>query len=169
MNTLLAAALASTCLLSACSKAPLAAPASGQPSALSAMAAPKLPMPKGGALTDGFAARESSAIASDALADYVTLARRWDRTWGDRAKDALEEQMLSVMKRALDRVQDVTSREGHDTADRRAYDIADRGLDRYETLYREWQATYSRERRRLVVNEMLAMLVRTLEDIRDNG
>ena len=126
-------------------------------------------MPKSAPLVDGYAARRSSVIAERALDDYVSLVRRWERTYGDRAKDAIEEQMLRNLKNALSDVQDVTSRQGDDEADRRAYDIADRGLDRYEDLYREWRAAYSRPQARRIVNEMLTMLVDTLQSIRDNA
>jgi hypothetical protein len=167
----LSLALASCLLLSACGQS-LATPraAAGVPgAALSAAVAPKLPMPRDAGLVDGRAARRSASIAVRALDDYISLTRRWERTYGDRAKDALEEQMLRTLKNALDDVQDVTSRDGRDADDRRAYDIADRGLDRYEAMYREWRNTYGREAGRLVVNDMLRMLVDTLEAIRDNA
>jgi hypothetical protein len=171
MTNKLSFALATFLLLSACGQgSPAARPATGATSAaMTAASARKLPVPRGGSLVDGFAARRSSAIAERALADYVTLTRRWELTYGDRAKDALEEQMLRTLKNALDDVQEVTSRDGRDADDRRAYDLADRGLDRYESLYREWRNTYGREAGRLVVNEMLRMLVDTLESIRDNA
>ncbi|MEB3196753.1 MAG: hypothetical protein VKP62_06065 [Candidatus Sericytochromatia bacterium] len=164
-----------TCLvLTACGQASQSLspnPTQASQSVLAAQAAKarKLPLPQGLPLQDGHAARRSALIAERALGDYLNLTRRWERTYGDRAKDAIEEQMLRTLKDALDDVQRVTSREGRDEIDRRAYDLADRGLDRYELLYREWRATYGREQARLVVNEMLRMFVDTLEAIRDNA
>jgi hypothetical protein len=165
----LSLALAACLILSACGQgAPSSRAASGVANAsVTAASARKLPMPRGGSLTDGFAAMRASAIADRALKDYVELTIRWERTYGDRAKDALEEQMLRTLKSALDDVQEVTSRQGQTSYDRQAYDLADRALDRYEALYREWRNTYGREAGRLVVNEMLRVMVDALEAIRD--
>jgi hypothetical protein len=133
-------------------------------------AAQRLPEPKEAKpAPGGFAARESSRVSRRVLSDYAQMLREWNRAYSDFERDNIEERMLRVLRNGLDEVQQVTSREGHDADDRRAYDIADAGLNNYERLYRDWQSTYNMGTRRRIVNTMLQYLVDTHERIRDNA
>jgi hypothetical protein len=121
------------------------------------------PMPR------GYAARESSRVSRRVLNDYAQMLRDWNRAYSDYERDNIEERMLRVLREGLKEVQEVTSREGHDADDRRAYVLANYGLNNYERLYRDWESTYNADNRRRIVNAMLQNLVDTHERIRDNA
>ena len=116
----------------------------------------------------GLAARESQRIAERSLYRYSELIRAWERAWSDSEKDRIEQDMLSELHAALGDVQQVTSSSGHDSADRRAYDIADQGLNRYDRLYRDWERAYGDREKREITNDMLSGMVQTLQDVKRN-
>lgn len=126
-------------------------------------AAGKVSQPK-----QGLAARKAGRVAEDALYNYSLQFRDWERAWTNSEKDRIESKMLSTLHAALQDVQQVTSDLGNDTADRRAYDIADRGLDRYTSLYSSWERSWSEREKREILNDMLTVMVQSLKDVKAN-
>jgi predicted small lipoprotein YifL len=123
---------------------------------------------KKGAPKQGLAARESQRIAERSLYRYADLTRAWERAWSDSEKDRIEQDMLVELHSSIEDIQQVTSSSGHDSADRRAYDIADQGLNRYDRLFREWERAYGDREKRRITNDMLSGMVQTLEDVKRN-
>ena len=129
---------------------------------------PAPPAAEQGKPKQGLAARESTRMAERSLYRYAELTRAWERAWSDSEKDRIEQDMLTELHSAIEDVQQVTSSSGHDSADRRAYDIADQGLNRYDRLYREWQMAWGDREKRRIINDMLSGMVQTLQDVKRN-
>lgn len=108
---------------------------------------------------------QARRIASDALYRYDDLLRDWKRAYSDYEKDRIEERMLNVL---LDGVKDAqrAASKGYGSQARHIYDIADRALDRYESLRRDWKRAYSKREQRYIVNDMLVVLTNALKDIK---
>lgn len=104
-------------------------------------------------------------ISSDTLYRYDKLLRDWERTYSDYEKDRIEERMLKELTSGLNDVQRAVS-SGYGYSARQAYDIADRALNRYESLRRDWQRAYSTRERRNIVNDMLVVLTSAHKDIK---
>jgi hypothetical protein len=104
-------------------------------------------------------------ISADTLYQYDELLRDWKRAYSDREKDRVEERMLRELTEGLNDVQRAVS-SGHGYSARQVYDIADRALDRYESLRRDWQRAYSVRERRDIVNDMLVVLTNAHKDIK---
>lgn len=118
--------------------------------------------------TRGTAARRAADYASEALYQQDRLLRDWHNAWSDREKDRVEQRMLDTLYDAVKDVQRVTSGQGYDSADRRAYDIADRCLDRYDDLRRDWSYAWGDREKREITNRMLNLMVDALKDIKRN-
>lgn len=129
---------------------------------------PAPPAADQGTPKQGLAARDSQRIAERSLYRYAELIRAWERAWSDSEKDRLEQDMLTEMHAAIEDIQSVTSSSGHDSADRRAYDIADQGLNRYDRLFREWERAFGDREKRRIINDMLSGMVQTLQDVKRN-
>ncbi len=133
-------------------------------------AAQRLPEPKAAKpMPGGYAARESSRVSRRVLNDYQQMLPDWNRAYSDYDRDNIEERMLRVLRKGLKEVQEVTLHEGQDADDRRAYDIADGGLNDYALSYHLWATARGADVRRSVMNAMLQSLVDTHERIRDNA
>jgi hypothetical protein len=104
-------------------------------------------------------------ISSDTLYRYDELLRDWKRAYSDYDKDRIEERMLRELTSGLNDVQRAVS-SGHGYSARQVYDIADRALNRYESLRRDWQRAYSTRERRNLVNDMLVALTNAHKDIK---
>jgi hypothetical protein len=104
-------------------------------------------------------------ISSDTLYRYDQLLRDWQRAYTDREKDRIEDRMLTELTRGLNDVQRTVS-SGYGYSARQVYDIANRALDRYESLRRDWQRAYTDRERRYIVNDMLVTLTNAHKDIR---
>ena len=120
------------------------------------------------ATTQGFAASQAANTCARALSSYQSLTYQWQSAWSDYDKDQIETQMLYVLHQGLTDTQSITSANGVDAADRRSYDIADQGLNRYDYSYRQWQNAWSDSTKRQICNQMLTDLVNTLQQIRSN-
>lgn len=116
----------------------------------------------------GTAARRASDYASDALYQQDRLLDEWQHSYSDSSKDRVEQRMLNNLYNALKDAQRVTSNQGYDSADRRAYDLADRCLSRYNDLRRDWSYAYGDREKRRIVNQMLNLMVDALQDIKRN-
>ncbi len=114
----------------------------------------------------GMAARQSVRSAERALYRYADMLRQWERARTDAEKDRIEQDMLVELHSTLDDIVQVTSQQGHDRADREAYDLAAHSLDRYDRLYREWDLARTDEEKRRILNEMLTDMVRALNSIK---
>ncbi|MNK82462.1 hypothetical protein D3C87_1022370 [compost metagenome] len=104
-------------------------------------------------------------VSSDTLYRYEQLLRDWNRAYSDYEKDRIEERMLSELTSGLNDVQRAVS-SGYGYSARQVYDIADRALNRYESLRRDWQRAYSTRERRNIVNDMLVVLTNAHKDIK---
>ena len=104
-------------------------------------------------------------VSSDTLYRYEQLLRDWKRAYSDYEKDRIEERMLSELTSGLNDVQRAVS-SGYGYSARQIYDIADRALNRYESLRRDWQRAYSTRERRNIVNDMLVVLTNAHKDIK---
>jgi hypothetical protein len=178
-----AAALLAASLLSGCGTHVAAATGTVASSALSAQsktathkgakasadrkAPPKLDA-KSGLVRQGFAASQAAQACDNALQQYQGLTYQWSSAWSDYDKDQIETQMLNVLHSGLTSTQSITSAQGVDAADRRSYDIADQGLNRYDAAYSQWSATWDINQKRYIVNGMLTDMVNTLQQIRAN-
>jgi hypothetical protein len=123
---------------------------------------------KAGLVRQGFAASQASQACDNALQQYQNLTYQWNNAWSDYDKDQIETQMLQVLHDGLNATQSITSAQGVDAADRRSYDIADQGLNRYDSSYSQWSATWDVNQKRYIVNNMLTDMVNTLQQIRAN-
>ena len=137
-----------------------------------AKASAKRPAPPAGpkvkATTQGFAANNAANAANNALAAYQNLSYQWQSAWSDYDKDQIETQMLNALHQGLTDTQSITSAQGVDATDRRSYDIADQGLNRYDSSYRQWQSTWDDSTKRMIVNQMLNDMVNTLQQVKAN-
>ena len=104
-------------------------------------------------------------ISSDTLYRYDELLRDWKRAYSDYEKDRIEDRMLTVLLDGLKDAQRAASA-GYGTQARRVYDIADRALDRYDGLRRDWKRAYSKREQRFIVNDMLVLLTNAHKDIK---
>lgn len=104
-------------------------------------------------------------ISADTLYRYDELLRDWNRAYSDYDKDRIEERMLRELTEGLNDVQRTVS-SGYGYSARQVYDIADRALNRYEGLRRDWQRAYSTRERRNIVNDMLVVLTNAHKDIK---
>lgn len=104
-------------------------------------------------------------IAADTLYEYDKLLRKWKRTYSDYEKDRIEDSMLKELTAGLNSIQRTVS-SGYGHSARQVYDIADRALNRYESLRRDWQRSYSTRERRNIVNDMLVVLTNAHKDIK---
>ena len=153
----LAVALVATLALSACGAA------SNQPA-----------LPRGAqgltALADGpkqgLAARQSARTAERSLNRYAQYLKEWERARTDAEKDRIEQDMLNELHSALDDVCNLTSANGHDQADRDAYDLSAKALDRYDRLFKEWERARTDAEKREIINDMLQDMVRALQAIK---
>lgn len=116
----------------------------------------------------GIAASNAANAANQALQQYQALTYQWQQAWSDQDKDNIETEMLNTLHGGLQNVESITSAQGVDMQDRRSYDIADQGLNRYDSSYRQWESTWDQGQKREVVNQMLNDMVNTLEQIRNN-
>jgi hypothetical protein len=130
-------------------------------------APPKLPA-KAGLVRQGFAASQASQACDSALQQYQGLTNEWTAAWSDYDKDQIESQMLAVLHQGLTSTQSITSAQGVDAADRRSYDIADQGLNRYDSQYSQWSATWDLNQKRNIANDMMVDMTNTLQQIRAN-
>lgn len=170
---LLAATLGST--LAGCGAgANVATPATPKQTAAKA-ARPELPSLDRTALKstqDGISASSYYTVdrarrsASNALWRYQDLRDDWQRAWSDDEKDRIEQRMLSVLTRAGSDIRNMTSG-SWDHDDRQINYIADRMLDEYEYLRRQWQSEWSIDRKREIINAMLVELTRGLKQVSD--
>ena len=103
-------------------------------------------------------------VATDALYRYDSLRDQWQRAYNDSEKDRIEQDMLNVLTRASSDVRQTASNgSGYDA--RRVYDIADRAIDRYESLRYRWQQAYGDREKRELVNDMLTVLTAALKEV----
>lgn len=174
--------LATLCLassvLAGCGTVPMAgmSPA-GETSAKSQAANAQRPLPPAvvlaaDALTEGDAIVDASyevdrarRIASDTLYRYDVLLRDWKRAYSDYEKDRIESRMLDELIAGLKDVQRAVS-SGSGRSAREVYDVADRALDRYDSLRRDWSRAYTDRERRYIVNDMLVALTGAHKDIK---
>ena len=135
-------------------------------------AASKRPTPpalkKADSTRQGIAASNAARACDSALQQYQSLQYQWNAAYDDYTKDQIETQMLNVLHSGLTNTQSITSAQGVDATDRCSYDIADAGLDRYDSRYRQWQSTWDVTQKRYIVNDMLTDMVNTLQQIRNN-
>lgn len=101
-------------------------------------------------------------LCTDALDEYSSLLRDWDYTSSDSEKDRIEMRMLRVLTDAL---RDSKSAANYSYDSERIVRMANNALDRYSTLYRRWENTYSTREKRLIVNDMLRDLTTAVKDI----
>ena len=130
-------------------------------------APPTIPA-KSGLVRQGIAASQASQACDSALQQYQSLTYQWQQAWSDTDKDNIETEMLNVLHQGLTSTQSITSANGVDMADRRSYDIADQGLNRYDASYSQWQSTWDINQKREIINGMLNDMVSTLQQIRSN-
>ena len=130
-------------------------------------APPKLPA-KAGLVHQGFAASQAAQACDSALQQYQSLSYQWSTAWSDYDKDQIESQMLAVLHDGLTSTQSITSAQGVDAADRRSYDIADQGLNRYDSSYSQWSAAWDVNQKRNIANGMMVDMTNTLQQIRAN-
>lgn len=170
---LLAATLGST--LAGCGAGgSVATPAAPKENAAKA-ARPQLPSLDRTALTktkDGISSSSYYTVdrarrsASNALWRYQDLREDWQRAWSDDEKDRIEQRMLSVLTSAGTDIRSMTAN-SWDNDDRQINYIADRMLDNYEYLRRQWLNEWSVDRKRYIVNDMLVELTRGLKEVSD--
>jgi hypothetical protein len=104
-------------------------------------------------------------VSSDTLYRYEQLLRDWKRAYSDYEKDRIEDRMLTELISGLKDVQRTVST-GHGYSARQVYDIADRALNRYDDLRRDWKRAYSARERRNIINDMLVVLTNAHKDIK---
>ncbi|MBM3267308.1 MAG: hypothetical protein FJZ01_06640 [Candidatus Sericytochromatia bacterium] len=102
--------------------------------------------------------------ASDALWRYQDLREDWQRAWSDDEKDRIEQRMLVVLTDGGTDIRRMTAN-SWDYDDRRLNDMAERMLQEYDYLRREWQQTWDTGRKREIVNQMLIVLTRGLQEV----
>ena len=104
-------------------------------------------------------------VSSDTLYRYDQLLRDWKRAYSDYEKDRIEERMLTELTSGLKDVQRAVS-SGYGYQARQVYDVADRALNRYEDLRRDWRRAYSKREQRNIINDMLVVLTNAHKDIK---
>ncbi len=126
-----------------------------------------VPQVEGKAIADSssYEVDQARRAAADTLYQYDQLLRDWNRAYTDYEKDRIEQRMLGELTDGLNDIQRIVS-SGSGYSARQVYDIANRALDRYEGLRRDWKYAYSDRERRYIVNDMLTALTSAHKEIK---